>query len=417
MTFHPNDTETFQRDNVDFQRAAMLGIQMKLLIYSHFFAPSVGGVEAVVLSLARGLAELRESRGQPQFEITVVTEMPVGDFCDNDLPFRVIRQPRSIQLQNLIRKSDVVHLAGPALAPLLLGYILLKPLVVEHHGFQTICPNGQLFIEPTSTPCPGHFMLRQHGFCVRCNAGQGWLSSAKLWLLTFLRRFLCKRVAANITPTQWLGEQVRLPRVTPIPHGLQAKIPRREINRSAPRPVIAFIGRLVSTKGVRDLLLAAKILNQQSHIFELLIIGDGPERSSLEELARETQISSMVRFAGHLEAAELENALGSALALVFPSLGGEVFGMVIAENMLRGKAIVASDLGAFSEVLDSAGLKFRTGDALDLAARISELIENPRLARQLGKRAYQRAVQFCNYQSMVLSHAETYVKVFETPRR
>jgi phosphatidylinositol alpha-mannosyltransferase len=91
--------------------------------------------------------------------------------------------------------------------------------------------------------------------------------------------------------------------------------------------------------------------------------------------------------------------------------------MVIAENMLRGKAIVASDLGAFSEVLDNAGLKFRTGDALDLAARISELIENPRLARQLGKRAYQRAVQFCNYQSMVLSHAETYIKVAETPRR
>ena len=35
---------------------------MKLLIYSHFFAPSVGGVEAVVLSLARGLADLRESQ-------------------------------------------------------------------------------------------------------------------------------------------------------------------------------------------------------------------------------------------------------------------------------------------------------------------------------------------------------------------
>jgi glycogen(starch) synthase len=390
---------------------------MKLLIYSHFFAPSVGGVEAVVLSLARGLAELGESRGQPQFEITLVTETPAGDFRDSDLPFRVIRKPGLIQLQSLIRKSDVIHLAGPALTPLLLGYILLKPLVVEHHGFQTICPNGQLFIESSSAPCPGHFMTGRHAICLRCNAEQGWLASMKLWLLTFLRRFLCKRAAANITPTQWLGEQVSLPLVTPIPHGLEAKIPRREINRSTPRPVIAFIGRLVSTKGVRDLLLAAKILSQQNHIFELLIIGDGPERSSLEELARETQISSMVRFAGHLEAAELENALGAALALVFPSLGGEVFGMVIAENMLRGKAIVASDLGAFSEVLDNAGLKFRTGDALDLAAHISALIKNPRLARQLGKRAYQRAVQFCNYQSMVLSHAKTYIKVAETPRR
>src|SRR6478735_4969594 len=180
---------------------------MKLLIYSHFFAPSVGGVEAVVLSLARGLAELGESRGQPQFEITLVTETPAGDFRDSDLPFRVIRKPGLIQLQRLIRKSDVVHLAGPALAPLLLGYIFLKPLVVEHHGFQTICPNGVLVFEPLSAPCPGHFMPGRHALCLRCNAGQGWGASMKLWLLTFLRRFLCKRVAANITPTRWLGDQ------------------------------------------------------------------------------------------------------------------------------------------------------------------------------------------------------------------
>jgi hypothetical protein len=43
---------------------------MKLLLYSHFFAPSIGGVETIVLSLARGLAELRDSNGAPEFEIT-----------------------------------------------------------------------------------------------------------------------------------------------------------------------------------------------------------------------------------------------------------------------------------------------------------------------------------------------------------
>jgi glycogen synthase len=387
---------------------------MKLLIYSHFFAPSVGGVETVVLSLARGLAKLRESPGQPQFEITLVTETPAGKFRDSDLPFRVIRRPGLIQLQSLIRKSDVIHLAGPALAPMLLSYMWLRPLVVEHHGFQTICPNGTLFFEPLAAPCPGHFMPGRHGLCLRCNAEQGYLVSMKLWLLTFLRRFLCKHVAVNITPTQWLGEQICLPRVTPIFHGVAAKIQSKGVHCSPPRPLIVFIGRLVSTKGVRELVLAAKILKEQNRVFELVIIGDGPERSSLEELVRQTQVSSLVRFAGHLEVAELENVLASALALVVPSLAGEVFGMVIAENMLRGKAIVASDLGAFSEVLDDTGLKFRTGDAFDLSARISELIQAPLLAEQLGKHAYQRAVQFCDYEMMLRSHAETYVKAAET---
>jgi glycosyltransferase involved in cell wall biosynthesis len=238
----------------------------------------------------------------------------------------------------------------------------------------------------------------------------------KLWALTFLRRFLCKRVA-NIAPTRWLGEQISLPRVTAIHHGIEAKIQRRKLNCSPHRPVIAFVGRLVSTKGVRELLLATKILKDQNRIFEVLIIGEGPERASLEEFARQTQISSMVRFAGHLEEAELENVLSRALALVVPSLAGEVFGMVIVENMLRGKAIVASDLGAFSEVLDDTGLTFRTGDAFDLSRRISELIETPRLAGELGRHACLRAMQLYNYESMLRAHAETYVEVSTTGRR
>src|SRR6266849_5402914 len=179
--------------------------RMKLLIYSHYFAPSVGGVESIVLSLANGLTGLRGSNGTSQFELTLVTETPAGDFDDTALPFRVIRRPGLIPLWRLVRRNDVVHVAGPALAPLFLGLLERKPVVVEHHGFQTICPNGQLLIEPAGAPCPGHFMAGRHVKCLRCNSEQGWLASGKLWLLTFVRRFLCAHVAANITPTEWLG--------------------------------------------------------------------------------------------------------------------------------------------------------------------------------------------------------------------
>jgi len=67
---------------------------MKLLIYSHFFAPSIGGVESAVLSLAGGLPELRIPNGDPEFEVTLVTYTPAGDFDDrsqNTFP----RRPRS----------------------------------------------------------------------------------------------------------------------------------------------------------------------------------------------------------------------------------------------------------------------------------------------------------------------------------
>src|SRR5437660_4453279 len=162
---------------------------MKLLIYSHFFAPSIGGVETIVLSLARGLATLRDADGAPQFEITLATQTPAGSFEDGAQPFRIIRKPGLLHLLQLIRNADVVHLAGPAISPLYFALLWRKPLVIEHHGFQTICPNGQLLIEPAGAPCPGHFMAGRHSECLRCNSSQGWFASRKLWVLTFVRRF------------------------------------------------------------------------------------------------------------------------------------------------------------------------------------------------------------------------------------
>src|SRR5438094_904010 len=139
---------------------------------------------------------------------------------DASLPFRVVRRPSLLELLRLIRAADVIHLAGPSFIPMLLGLFLRKPVVVEHHGFQTICPNGQLLYEPTQTPCPGHFMAGRHSECIRCNAQLGLLGSLKLWLLTFPRRWLCTRARSNIMPTEWLSTLLRLPRSTTIYHGL-----------------------------------------------------------------------------------------------------------------------------------------------------------------------------------------------------
>jgi glycogen(starch) synthase len=382
---------------------------MKLLIYSHFFAPSVGGVETLVLSLARGLVGLRTSSGDPDFEVTLVTQTLADNFDDEALPFRVVRRPNPIQLWDLIRTSDVVHVAGPALAPVIEGLLARKPVVVEHHGFQTICPNGQLLIEPVGTPCPGHFMAGRHRECLRCNSGQGWLASWKLWLLTFVRRFLCRRVASNITPTAWLGGLVQLPRVVAIAHGVEfiAAAPTQSA-ASSQVPVIAFQGRLVTTKGVGILFEAARALLAQKRTFELLIIGDGPERGSLERLSQGAPLAGYVHFAGRLVGAQLDAALARASIVVVPSLGGEVFGLVVAENMLRGLPVVSSDLGAFVEVLGEGGLTFRTGDAGGLARELARLLDDPALAAQLGQSARRRVLEFCDFRRMLEAHAQVY---------
>jgi glycogen synthase len=385
---------------------------MKLLVYSHFFAPSIGGVETIVLSLAENLADLRDSDGAPQFEITLVTQTPAEAYDDQGLPFKVIRQPSLVQLWHLIRKSDLVHVAGPSLAPLVLSLLVRKSVVVEHHGFQTICPNGQLLIEPEARLCPGHFMAGNQGKCLRCNSMQGWLASTRLWLQTFVRRFLCARVSTNIMPTQWLGGLLRLPRVATIPHGLGFTKAITRHGLPSGLPVIVFVGRLVTTKGLRVLLEAAKILQVQNRLFELLIIGEGPEHAALEQFVLDSGLVTHVRFAGRLGGEQVEQALAQASVVVVPSLAGEVFGLVVAENMLRGLPLVVSDLGSLTEVLGGTGLTFHAGDAADLAAALSRLLDDPALASALGQHARQRAIDLYSKSKMIEAHKRIYQEVY-----
>jgi glycogen synthase len=387
---------------------------VNILLYSHYFAPSIGGAETIVLSIARGLAETRAKAASPAFEITLVTETPAKDFDDSALPFRVLRKPGLRQLWREIRSSDTVHLAGPALAPLVFGLLARKPVIIEHHGFQTICPTGQLLIEPAGVPCCGHFMAGNHLQCLRCRPDSNRLGSWKLWLLTFVRRFLCSLVAANIMPTEFLAGLLHLPRMRVIPHGVE---PVASFCRSSPlsrAPTIVFQGRLVSTKGVRVLLEAASMLRSQNRLFELIIIGDGPDRAKLERFAQELQLSSCIRFMGRLDAAQVESILATALAVVVPSLAGEVFGLVVAENMSRGLPVVASDLGAFQEILGDAGLTFRVGDADDLAQQLAKLLDDSAGALRLGDRAKQRVLDRFQRDRMVQAHAQLYREVYNS---
>jgi len=77
----------------------------------------------------------------------------------------------------------------------------------------------------------------------------------------------------------------------------------------------------------------------------LLIVGDGPERTQLERLANDLGIEAAVDFSGHLDSMAMEDALASAWVQAVPSLWEEPFGLVAAESMMRGTAVVASDAG------------------------------------------------------------------------
>jgi hypothetical protein len=156
---------------------------MNLLIYSHYFAPGVGGVETIVQSMAAGIAEPRTLNGDREFNVTVVTETAADGHDDTKFPFHVVRRPGVIRLCQLVRASDVIHKAGPAFLAMFLAWLSRKRFVIEHHGCQATCPNG-LFVHQ---PDRAIFQAGRYGECFQCLRSEfssGW-TAAKLLALMF----------------------------------------------------------------------------------------------------------------------------------------------------------------------------------------------------------------------------------------
>ncbi len=82
--------------------------------------------------------------------------------------------------------------------------------------------------------------------------------------------------------------------------------------------------------------------------------------------------------------------------------------MVAAENMLRGKLVIVSDIGAMREVIGDAGLSFPPGDAAGLATCMRRVLDNPDLAPMLGAKARQRALRVFQEKRMVAEHLSVY---------
>jgi glycosyltransferase involved in cell wall biosynthesis len=251
-------------------------------------------------------------------------------------------------------------------------------------------------------------MARRYRECIRCNAAQGKLKSLRMWLLTFPRRWLCQRVSTNILPTNWLRTVLQLKRSRTILHGLPPVELKPGANSTPTVPTFAFLGRLVSTKGAHVLLKAAQQLKAKGLVFQLKIIGQGPDRQVLERLASDLQILNCVQFLGHVPTEQLGQDLTGVTAVVMPSLAGEVFGLVAAENMEQGRLVIVSDHGALAEVVGDAGLRFVPGDASDLARCMEAVIADPLLAVSLGRRASQRIAHFFSADRMEQGHLQVY---------
>jgi len=146
-----------------------------------------------------------------------------------------------------------------------------------------------------------------------------------------------------------------------------------------------FLGRLAEPKGVKVLLDCWQILERRCgrSTPRLLIGGDGPLRPFVQERAERM---GSVSYPGVLTTDAKNGAIGTAKAIIVPSICWEALGLVVYEAYDRSRPVLAADSGGLSEiVIDSeTGLVHRPGDAEQLADHVERLEREPDLGREMG---------------------------------
>jgi glycogen(starch) synthase len=385
--------------------------RLKLLVYSTHFLPSIGGVQTYVRLLAEGLSQGRFAGNGPGIDLTLITNTPGSEEYDRSFPYRIVRHPGFGALKKLISGADVVFLAGPSLLPMLIAWMKRVPFAIEQHGYQAICPNGLLFLQPDKSPCPRYFSMGKYSKCLTCRSAEvGGLKAFASVLLTFPRRWLCDRAAANIAVTDHVRHRLNLRNSCAVYHGVPESQILAQFGSESRQETfsVGYLGRLVAEKGLPLLLRAARQLKDDGLNFRVVLVGDGPERQSLTVLATELQIEDRMTITGYLQNEELRSTVANLSVMIMPSIWEETAGFSAIEYMMRGGSVIAADIGGLSEVVGDAGLKFPANDWRKLAECILELARDPERRETLGVRARQRALEKFSVERMVREHAQIF---------
>ena len=159
-------------------------------------------------------------------------------------------------------------------------------------------------------------------------------------------------------------------------------------------PVILSVGNLIPVKGHELLLRAFAAIQNQFPGLSLEIIGDGPERSRLQQLSHEHGIAGKVNFRGRQSRRQVADAMRRATVFALPSRY-EGLGCVYLEAMSAGKPVVACLGQGIDEVIEPrvSGCLIRADNLQELTDTLAGLLQQPEVRRKMGDAARRTILQ------------------------
>jgi len=354
--------------------------RLKVLQVGKFYPPHMGGIETHLQALSGELAK--------QLDLRVIVANDTAE--------------KQEELMGGVRVSRVptrLTLASAPLCPAMIGEIRRSQADIVHLHL----PNPMAVLALLASGHRGRLVITYHSDTVR----QRVLGAL---FEPFLRTALSRSSAIIATSPEYRRTSTvlapYLDRCQVIPYGIEitqfehcdSQMVQQLRQRYGDRLVIS-VGRLVYYKGFEYLIQAMKQVRGK-----LLIIGDGPLRAKLEELAKSAGVADKVIFAGEIAN---ENTVAYyhasdvfALASVARS---EAFGIVQIEAMAAGLPVVNTKLDSgvpFVSLHDKTGLTVPPRDPGALADAINRLLDDAELRRSLGQAARLRAHQEFSLETM-----------------
>jgi len=278
---------------------------------------------------------------------------------------------------------------------------------------RAICPTG-LKLLPNGSDCTEKFGKA----CLKngCLQFHDWLP-VMLQMNTWMQwRSSFNLIAAG---SNALREQLVMNGIEPVEvlwHGVPIRSSRPPLTQP---PTAAFAGRLIREKGVHVLIQSfAHVVNAVPDA-KLIVAGDGPEKDNLVDLALDLGFAEQVRFVGWLSRESMESELQSAWVQVAPSVCRETFGLVAAEAMMRGTAVIASQSGGLMELVahGQTGILVPRNDVDSLAHAMTVLLTDRELAEEMGSRARKFAIDNLSDETYVNNVLLCFEKLLEQKER
>lgn len=187
-------------------------------------------------------------------------------------------------------------------------------------------------------------------------------------------------------------------------------------------PIIIYVGTMIKNRELDFLLRAIVKVKEKTQNIKLLMVGDGDDRLRLEELSKSLNIEDNVIFVGQIPRSQIPEFIVSADVGISPIPPLSIFEVgsatKIVEYMAMSKPVIGNDIADQKEVINNSGGGICTRyDEKEFADAITELLDDPKKAKEMGKRGREWVTKNRNYETLAEKLEKKYYDILGEKRQ